>query len=244
MKYFVRIINAILILLIPIIVMTGKLDTKSITKSIETKQVKSSILAYKEPVKEEVKSIVQEETPKVEEVKKIVAPVKVIEAPTQAVIQNDAKVIEEKKNTEVEYIPPANTYNGKMSGYGPDCKGCSGTTSAGVYVGTGLIYEEDATIGDNVFIPFNDVNIYYNDTTYGKIRIVAADKKIAKFSIIKISNAKSISNNDFYAIVLDRGGAIGFDKNCMLDLLFKNNKLAYNYGIASNVSFEVIRNGK
>ncbi len=47
---------------------------------------------------------------------------------------------------------------GQLTGYGPDCTGCSGKTSSGQIVTNG--------------------NIYYTDAYYGKVRILASDKKI------------------------------------------------------------------
>ena len=92
------------------------------------------------------------------------------------------------------------TFTGKMTGYGPDCKGCGG----GV-----------ACIRYNV----RNGNIYYNDKDYGKIRILAADKKIPCGTIVRVSNLRGYK--DFYAIVLDRGGAI---KGNLMDLLFVSEK--------------------
>ena len=63
------------------------------------------------------------------------------------------------------------TFNGKMTGYGPDCKGCGGGVSCIRY---------------NV----RNGNIYYNDKDYGKIRILAADKKIPCGTVIRVSNLR------------------------------------------------------
>ena len=88
------------------------------------------------------------------------------------------------------------SFKGTMTGYGPDCKGCGGGVSCIRY---------------NV----RNGNIYYNDKDYGKIRILAADKRIPCGTIVRVSNLRKYK--DFYAIVLDRGGVI---KGSLMDLLF------------------------
>lgn len=109
------------------------------------------------------------------------------------------------------------TFTGKMTGYGPDCKGCGG----GV-----------ACIRYNV----RNGNIYYTDKDYGKIRILAADKKIPCGTIVRVSNLRGYK--DFYAIVLDRGGAI---KENLMDLLFVSEK-SVNIG-RENVRYTIVRWG-
>lgn len=110
---------------------------------------------------------------------------------------------------------------GKMSGYGPDCDGCSGYLASGDYVGDG--------------------NIYYNDPTYGQVRIVAGDKSYSFGTIVRISN--SILGESFLAVVLDRGGSIGLNKKCMFDLLYPSESEASLDGISDEVAFEILRYG-
>ena len=105
---------------------------------------------------------------------------------------------------------------GKMTGYGPDCYGCSGYLAYGMYVGDGTIY--------------------YNDSEYGKVRIVAGDKKYKFGTIVKI-------NDSMVAIVLDRGGSIGIGKKFLFDLLYSSESEASNHGVMNNVKFEILRNG-
>jgi len=115
------------------------------------------------------------------------------------------------------------TYHGKMTAYGPDCLGCSGITAS----------------GKNVL----DGNIYYEDKTFGTIRIVAADKSIPFGSIIKITGL-NISSDPILAIVLDRGGMIGFEewKHSYFDLLYKSEADAMSFG-RPTATFELIRRG-
>lgn len=113
------------------------------------------------------------------------------------------------------------SFVGKLTGYGPDCKGCSGKTACK---------------------PNQDVrggNIYYSDSTYGKIRIVAADKNIPCGSIIKINNIK-IYSEPIMVVVLDRGKAI---KENHLDLLFSTEKNMGGFSTQSDIQFDIIRWG-
>lgn len=78
--------------------------------------------------------------------------------------------------------------------------------------------------------------IYYNDATYGKVRVVAMCSKYPFYSIIKIKNYKS--SGDTLAIVLDRGVGCG-----TIDLVVENEKTASKYGIQKNVQIEILRRG-
>ena len=111
-------------------------------------------------------------------------------------------------------------FTGTITGYGPDCYGCIGITSSG--------YDVRNTI-------------YYNDKTYDKVRVLAADKSLPFGTIIKVSNLKDY--NDFIGIVLDRGSAISFTGASQIDLLFKNEISSYDFGRKHNVTFEILRLG-
>lgn len=171
-------------------------------------------------VKEEIKEVIKEE-PKQE----IIEEVK--EEPKQEETKpNDVTIKGEyKPNLAVlETIEVLETYVGKMTAYGPDCYGCtSGRTASGQYV--------------------MDGNIYYNDPTFGNIRIVAADKSIPFGSIIRISGL-NIFPEPILAIVLDRGGMIGFaeGKHSYFDLLYKSEKDAASFG-RPTATFELLRRG-
>ena len=110
------------------------------------------------------------------------------------------------------------TYTGTLTGYGPDCYGCSGNTASGYYVGN---------------------TITYNDSVYGTVRIVAADRSIPFYSIVRISNVPGM--DPFIAIVLDTGGGVGFGRSTLFDLLFASESAAMN--TAYNVKFEILRWG-
>lgn len=111
------------------------------------------------------------------------------------------------------------TFIGELTGYGPDCLGCSGITKYGYNVTNG--------------------NIYYYDQAYGKVRIVAADPKYKAGTIVRIT-APKVLEKPVIAIVLDRGGGIKGDH---LDLLYENEDETKVVGKQKSVTFEVLRNG-
>lgn len=197
-----------------------KLKTEVETKTetdvlVETKEAESET---KVEVKEEINEVVKETKQEtVEDVK---------EQKQEETNSNEVTVKGEySPNLEVSNTTEVlETYVGKITAYGPDCYGCtSGKTASGQYV--------------------MDGNIYYNDKTFGNIRIVAADKSIPFGSIIRISGL-SISTNPILAIVLDRGGMVGFSegKHSYFDLLYKSEKDAISFG-SPTATFELLRRG-
>lgn len=155
--------------------------------------------------------------PLVEEVEaeKIVLEEKVVQENEPVVSETIENVISKVEEV-VEVQPQNEIVIGKMSGYGPDCVGCSGYLANGHYVGNG--------------------NIYYDDSEYGQVRIVAGDKKYKFGTIVRI-------NDSMLAIVLDRGGSIGIGKKFMFDLLYASEAEANSNGISYNTKFEILRNG-
>ena len=119
------------------------------------------------------------------------------------------------------YSDVLETVNGKLTAYGPDCSGCSGRIGWGQNVMGG--------------------NIYYNDATYGQLRIVAGDKKYPYGTVVRISNSKA--GTPINAIILDRGGAVGFGKATLFDLLFASEAEASSFGTSYNCTFEILRYG-
>ncbi len=112
------------------------------------------------------------------------------------------------------------TVVGTMSGYGLDCKGCSGVV--------GARYDARGN------------NLRYNDPVYGECRIVAGDKKYPYGTIVRVKNSKI---GTFNAIVLDRGSDIGIGRRYMFDLLFWTEKESYDFGLSRNTTFEILRYG-
>ena len=78
------------------------------------------------------------------------------------------------------------------------------------------------------------------DLQNGNIRIVAGDASYPYGSIVRVKGSKL---GEFYAIVLDRGGAIGKGKRFMFDLLFPSNSVASQFGTEYNLTFEILRYG-
>ena len=101
-----------------------------------------------------------------------------------------------------------------LTHYGWNCKGCGGNTASGYNVRN---------------------TIYYNDSTYGILRIVAM-KDLSLYSVIKIKN---YDKRDIFAIVLDRGVGSG-----VIDLLVENEKKASDLGKRKNIEIEILRSGK
>lgn len=113
------------------------------------------------------------------------------------------------------------SFTGQMTAYNPICKGC-----------TGKVYcppRQDVRNG----------NIYFNDNSYGKVRILAADYAIPCGTIVKITNV-SFSSDPIIGIVLDRGGAI---KGNIMDFLVTETDDMDIVGRQRNVHYEVLRWG-
>ena len=113
-------------------------------------------------------------------------------------------------------------FKGTLTGYGPDCPGC-----------LGMVY---CRPNPNV----QNGNIYYNDSEYGKLRILAADYAIPCGSIIKIENFSFIQGNEFYGIVLDRGSSI---VGLTMDLLYPSEADTVIIGRQYNINFTIERWG-
>ena len=124
-------------------------------------------------------------------------------------------IAESKLDTDV-----LETLYGTMSGYGLDCKGCSGVV--------GARYDAKGN------------NLRYNDPLYGECRIVAGDKKFPYGTIVRVKDSKI---GTFNAIILDRGGDIGIGRRYMFDLLFYTEKESYEFGLSKNTTFEILRYG-
>ncbi len=136
--------------------------------------------------------------------------------------QSDSNVEQEENNEEKEQqvndYKVLETFTGTLTGYGPNCYGCSGITSSG--------YDVSNTIT-------------YNDKDFGEVRIVAADDYFSLYTIVRITN---IPNSEpIIAIVLDRGGNVGFNRGTLFDLLFSSEQEALPR--TENITFEILRKG-
>ena len=125
-------------------------------------------------------------------------------------------------------------FNGKLTGYGPDCPGCS-------KVGNVSCRTKE---GKNHSLTYD--GLYYDDSTYGSVRILAADHTAFPCgTIVKVNNG---SLEEFTGIVLDTGSAMrGAWRNegiVWMDLAFNSQKEALTGGATSNkTSFNVQRWG-
>lgn len=125
------------------------------------------------------------------------------------------------------------SYVGRMTGYGPDCKTCSG-------VGTVACRNADRKNHNLI----ND-GIYYDDKDYGKVRILSATKELfACGTIIEVKR----NNETFIGVVMDRGSAMeNAWKNksqVLIDLAFETEQNPEIFkATSSNVEYNVKRWG-
>ena len=221
MKRTIYIINAILFMGCCLLVSTTTPDVKDIDVNNKITYVNSDAITKEEVIEVAPVEIVEEEPEVVEEE---VQEEVVEEEPKEEVIVGKDEIIEDntpidsKPNEEV-YIPSitvGSTFTGTMSGYGADI---GNYTASGHYIGD---------------------SIYYLDSIYGNIRILAGDKSIPFGTVIEVSNSNAGS---FIGIVLDTGRNIGFDRLYDFDVLFETSREALNYGVSRNVSFKILRVG-
>lgn len=220
MKRTIYIINAIIFMGCCLLVSTTTPNVKNIDVNNKIAYVNSDAIKKEEVIEiapvetiieEEPEPIIVEEEPK-EEIKEVIS--------KDEVVGKDEPIIDNTSNDEENiYIPPitvGSIFNGSMCGYGSDI----GATTAS---------------GHNI-----ENSIYYNDSTYGEVRILAGDSDIPFGTIIKVSNSNAGS---FIGIVLDTGGNIGFGNLYDFDLLFKTSSDAKKYGVSHNATFEILRVG-
>ena len=108
---------------------------------------------------------------------------------------NNQKVLREMVPEVVEQgTGDQGEYDGKLSGYGPDCAGCSKVGNVACYTREGKKHS----------LKYD--GIYYNDYQYGEVRILsAAREKFPCGTIIQIDNGKV---EPYYAVVLDSGASM------------------------------------
>ncbi len=115
---------------------------------------------------------------------------------------------------------PLYTFTGDLTGYAGDCALCTGYLACPPR--TNVLKE----------------GIYYNDKTYGTVRIVASSRNYPCGTIIRFKVSK-LSKDPIYAIILDRG--VGGND---IDLLTENEDYARkSVGRVRDLEFEVIREG-
>ena len=119
-------------------------------------------------------------------------------------------------------------FSGSMSAYGRDC--CSSNPD----------YWGQTASGFNIYTN----GMYYNDSEYGRGRILAASKD--DFYLYSVMQVNDPIDGAYRAIVLDRGDKnIGIGRRFVFDLVVESQEWArLHYGVHRNVDFEVLRLGK
>lgn len=197
MKRFYLIVNSILVIIIVgLVFIVPRSENAKATSSIFSKSLTTSLINT---------------TSK----EKVVDQTSIDEVMNNFTSSVNSNITEPKLITDV-----LETVVGTMSGYGLDCKGCSGVV--------GARYDAKGN------------NLRYNDPVYGECRIVAGDKKYPYGTIVRVKNSKI---GTFNAIVLDRGSDIGIGRRYMFDLLFWTEKESYDFGLSRNTTFEILRYG-
>lgn len=118
-----------------------------------------------------------------------------------------------------DYYQSYATYTGNLTGYAADCPLCTG------YLGCA---------------PYTDVSdgtLYYEDSQFGKVRIVATSKQIPCGTILTFKSSR-VPNGEIIAIVLDRGV-----KGKNIDLLTESEEYALNNIGRSTISYDILRYG-
>ncbi|MBQ2409237.1 MAG: hypothetical protein II309_07360 [Bacilli bacterium] len=123
-------------------------------------------------------------------------------------------------------------YTGMITGYGPDCKTCDGRG----YVNCPLL--------DGTWFSLSNNGIYYNDSQFGDVRILAADhREFPCGTIIEVSNENI--TDPIIGIVLDTGSAMKKAYNngtIHIDLAFETEQ-GLKFETNKNTSFVVRRWG-
>ncbi len=188
-----------------------------------------SILFEKEKIDDNNLKVEEKEDEKEEKIEELVEEVK-IEEIKEEVVEEEPLVEEEPQKEEKEEPSVTSlseerevlqTVVGNLTGYGPDCVGCGGRTST----------------GHNLYD-----SIYYEDSEFGTVRILAADPSFPFYSIIRVSNVPTM--DDFIGIVLDRGGNVGFGRGTLFDLAFESESSPNLVPLTRNVTFELLRSGR
>jgi hypothetical protein len=132
-------------------------------------------------------------------------------------LNENGKVMQTIKEVITEVIEigtgPQGKYSGRLTGYGPDCRGCN---SEGYVACFTKERQKHSLINDG---------IYYDDEEYGKVRILAAEtKKFPCGTVIEVRNGNS---EPFIGVVLDTGYAMRSawkNEEILIDLAFSTEK--------------------
>ncbi|MDD2180846.1 MAG: hypothetical protein PHW32_00510 [Bacilli bacterium] len=156
----------------------------------------------------------------------------------------DGLVYEDKENKTVDVIKevvhevvelgtgPSGKHHGRLTAYGADCNGCSGTTAC--------------RLPTKKYHNLYKDGIVYNDTDYGEIRILAASHKVFPCgTIIKVTRE---SDEPFIGIVMDTGIAMrnawDNEERIIVDLAFlEEADPQVRKTTSNNVKYNVLRWG-
>ncbi len=209
-------------------IFSGSIIQKELLEITNVNEDKS-YSALNEIIPYETETVYNSKTPST--IKKILIPG---EVGITTIKENDKKVIIKEPVTEIieQGTGVAGEYVGRITGYGPDCPGCSRT-------GTVACHTENR--GKHSLI---SDGIYYEDKEYGKVRILSAASAFPCGTIIKVDSGK---REPFYGVVLDRGGSMNSAwKNGIvwIDLAYASTNDAKVGGITGrNIKFSVQRWG-
>lgn len=149
------------------------------------------------------------------------------------ILEDSGTVLVEPINEVIEVgRGPVSEYLGSTTGYGADCVGCSGNVACSTSNGAHNLKRD---------------GVFYHDSKYGNVRIVAADN--SKFSCGTVMEIDNGIMDPFMAIVLDTGGAMRSawnNGNILIDIAFSyenSNGINNATNKSGNVKFKVYRNG-
>ena len=139
--------------------------------------------------------------------------------------------LSDSKNEVVQVgTAPVGTYNGRLTGYGPDCPGCS-------LVGNVACKTREGTKHSLIFD-----GVYYSDTEYGDVRILAADNTAFPCgTIVKVNTGRV---GEFLGVVLDSGSSMRnawSEGNVWMDLAFDSQASARTAGVTSSTTEFVVQ---
>lgn len=125
---------------------------------------------------------------------------------------------------------PVNQYIGTLTGYGPDCPGCS---QVGNVACKTIDKKSHSLIHDGYT---------YTDNQFGEVRILAASHELFPCgTIIEVDNGRDVP---FVGIVLDTGGTMrqAWQNNeVWIDLAFSSQEEAANAGVTSKSTTFVVK---
>ena len=141
--------------------------------------------------------------------------------------------VQEPIGTKVASSLGIESFVGRLTGYGPDCAGCS-------KVGNVACKTREKTIHS-----LTSNGIYYNDSEYGKVRILAA--ATTKFRCGTVIQVEKPGVTPFLGIVLDTGGTMSKEWSqgrVWIDLAYQSESVAGKDNLTGkNIKFVVQRYG-